>query len=151
METIKYSVLKYYNSVISKEYLCVGILFHNITTNQRIFNIIKNFKRLESFDDEINIDFFKLYLLDIKDETENNIFNHNTNFDIASYTRTYVNELRFSKIYTSSNSDPNFIENTTKLFLKFDYSQKERLQKNLETKYISSILRTNMVPFTKNL
>lgn len=149
MGKIKYSILKYYNSTISEECLCVGILFHNLATDQRTFNFIKNFKRLESFDDEINIDFFKYYLSSIKSETENNIFNHDVNFNIENYTKTYVNELRFSKIYTSDDPSENFIENTTKLFLKFDYAQKERLHKNLEALYIRNILKENMVPFTK--
>lgn len=148
MEEIKYSILKYYNSAISEECLCVGILFHNITTDQRIFNTIKNFKRLESFDDEINIDFFKYYLSSIKDETENNLFNYNDCFNIENYIKTYVNELRFSKIYTSYNSDENFIENTTKLFLKFDYSKNERLHKNLESQYIRNIFKENGVSFS---
>lgn len=148
MEEIKYSVLKYYNSVIAEECLCVGILFHNITTDQRTFNAIKNFKRLESFDDEINIEFFKYYLSSIKEETENNLFNYNETFNIEAYTKAYVNELRFSKIYTSNNIDENFIENTTKLFLKFDYSKSERLHKNLETRYIRNIFKENGIAFT---
>ena len=148
MEIIKYSILKYYNSTISEECLCVGILFHNITTDQRIFNTIKNFNRLASFDDEINIDFFKCYLSSIKSETENNLFNYKDTFDLEHYIKTYVNELRFSKIYTSYNPDANFIENTTKLFLKFDYSKNERLHKNLESQNIRNIFKENGVPFT---
>lgn len=148
MEKIKYSILKYYNSAISEECLCVGILFHNISTNQRTFNAIKNFKRLESFDDEIDIEFFKCYLSSIKEETENNIFNFNQEFNIENYVKTYVNELRFSKIYTSYNPDEEFIKNTTKLFLKFDYSKGERLHKNLETLYIRNILKENGISFT---
>lgn len=148
MEIMKYSILKYYNSTISEECLCVGILFHNITTDQKIFNTIKNFNRLGSFDDEIDIDFFKYYLSSIKLEIENNLFNYNSSFDIESYIKTYVNELRFSKIYTSYNPDTDFIENTTKLFLKFDYSKNERLHKNLESLYIRNIFKENGVTFT---
>lgn len=148
MEEIKYSILKYYNSSISEECLCVGILFHNVTTNQRTFNTIKNFKRLGIFDDEINIEFFKYYLSSIKNETENNIFNYDDEFNIETYVKTYVNELRFSKIYTSYNPDEEFISNITKLFLKFDYSKSERLHKNLETQYIRNIFKENGISFT---
>ena len=148
MEKIKYSILKYYNSTISEECLCVGILFHNITTGQKTFNTIKNFIRLAYFDDEIRIDFFKSYLSSIKSETENNIFNYKDSFDIESYTKTYVNELRFSKIYTCYTPDANFIENTTKLFLKFDYSKNDRLHKNIESLYIRNIFKENGVNFT---
>lgn len=147
MEKIEYAALKYYNSCISEECLYVGMLFYNVTTQTRTFNYIKNFSRLAVFDDEISIDFFKDYLSSIKEEAELNIFNYNKPFDLKEYTKPFVNELRFSKIRSETTDDPDFIENITKLFLKYDYDKKERLSVGTELKYIRRILKSSNVEY----
>ncbi len=40
MNHIEYSALNYYHSPISDECLCLGVLFHNITTGQRDFRYV---------------------------------------------------------------------------------------------------------------
>jgi hypothetical protein len=137
---IQYTSLKYYNSPISEECLYVGILFYNLTTGERTFNTIRKFSRLESFDDELDVNFMKLYLHSIKEEIEGNIFNYSKEFDLQSYINTYVNQLRFSNITTVDTADADFINNTTKIFLKFDYEKNERLDKDTEKKYIKRLL-----------
>ncbi|WP_077612577.1 hypothetical protein [Clostridium sp. Marseille-P2415] len=149
MDTIEYTALKYYNSCISEECLYVGMLFNNLTTNTRIFKSIKNFKRLATFDDEISVDFFRDYLESIREEVENNIFNHNKEFNLSEYIKPFVNELRFSTIKTETTDDVNFIENITKLFLKFDYDKKHRLKKDTEKKYIKMVLKSSNINYTE--
>ena len=148
MKKIEYVALKYYNSCVSEECLYVGMLFNNVTDNKRTFISIKNFKRLASFDDEVNIDFFKEYLRSIKEEVETNIFNYNQEFILQDYIRPFVNELRFTTIKTEITEDPDFIENMSKLFLKFDFDKKERLTKNTEKKYIQGLLRASNVKYS---
>ena len=148
MNKIKYCSLKYYNSIISSECLCIGVLFHNLTTGEVTFNHIKNFRRLHSFDDEININFIKLYLASIKEEVESSIFNYNVDFDLEKYVKTYANEFRFSEINFSENQDEAFTDNMTKLYLKFDYDKKERLEKTTEIRYIRNALKSASVDFT---
>lgn len=150
MRTIQYAALNYYNSVVSDECLCLGVLFHELSNDSRTFNFIHNFKRLESFNDEINIDFVKVYLQSIKDEVETSLFNYHTDFDLQSYINTYVNEFRFSKIFQASTEDSNFIENTTKLFLRYDFEKNQRLNKNEETHYIREIFKSNKIPYSSN-
>lgn len=150
MRTIQYAALNYYNSVISDECLCLGVLFHDLSDDSRTFNYIHNFKRLESFNDEINIDFVKVYLQSIRDEVETSLFNYQMDFDLQSYTNTYVNEFRFSKIIQSSTQDLNFIENTTKLFLRYDFEKNQRLNKNEETHYIREIFKSNKIHYFSN-
>ena len=147
MNKIKYCSLKYYNSIFSEECLCIGVLFYNLTTKEVTFNHIKNFQRLRSFDDEVDMRFMKLYLASIKDEVENNIFNYNSVFDLEKYTTTYVNEFRFSEVNFSENEDEAFISNMTKLYLKFDYDKKERLEKTTEIRYIREALKAASVEF----
>lgn len=150
MNTIEYTALKYYNSCVSEECLYVGMLFNNRTTNTRTFKSIRNFKRLAAFDDEISIDFFRDYLDSIKSEVETNIFNYDKEFNINEYVKPFVNELRFSDVKTEITDDVNFIENITKLFLKFDYDKKFRLKQKTEKKYIKMVLKSSNVDFTES-
>ena len=113
------------------------MLYHNLTTGKRDFRYISNFGRLQSFDDEADIDFIKAYLEGIKQQGENNIFNYNDSFSIESFSKFYVNEFKFTDITIMEVDDnEDYVDNLTKMFLKFDFSKKQRLSKNEEKKYI---------------
>ena len=119
MYHIEYAALNYYHSPISDECLCIGVLFHNVTTGQRDFKYISNFQRFQAFDDEADVDFVKLYLRGIKEEIENSVFDKE--FDLASYIRVYANEFRFSSVRTLSvNETENYVEDLSKIYLKYD-------------------------------
>lgn len=131
MYQIEYTALKYYNNVISEECLYIGILFHNLTTGERNFRYISNFKRFQVFDDEADVNFVKLYLAGIKQQVEKNIFNYNDPFSIAEFIRIYVNEFRFSDITTIKVAeDENYVDNLTKMYLKFDFNKSKRLSQS---------------------
>lgn len=149
MKRIEYAALKYYNSCVSEECLYVGMLFHNLTDNERKFVSIKNFKRLAAFDDEVNVEFFKDYLKSIKDEVETNVFNYNKDFVLDAYIRPFTNELRFSKITMVETDEPDFMDNICKLYLKYDYDKKERLTKETEKHYIQRVLKSSNISFTR--
>ena len=118
MYHIEYATLNYYPSPTSDEWLCIGVLFHNVTTGQRDFKYISNFQRLHAFDDAADIDFVKLYLKGIKNEIDNY---NNKEFDLASYIKLYANEFRFSLIMTFSvDENINYIENLSEIYLKYD-------------------------------
>ncbi len=146
MQQISYAALKYYNNVISEECLCIGMLFHNLTTGKREFRYISNFKRFQAFDDEADIEFVKLYLAGIKEQVEENIFNCNSHFSISDFKKIYVNEFRFSEITTMEiEDDEDYVEILTKLYLKFDFSKEKRLNSYSEKKYIRKILSSSNV------
>jgi hypothetical protein len=149
MYQIEYAALKYYNNAISDECLYIGMLFHNLTTEERDFRYISNFKRFQAFDDEADIDFVKCYLAGIKQQVETNIFNYKTNFSITNFTKLYVNEFRFSDV-TSMEVDENedYADNLTKMYLKFDFSKEKRLSNSVEKKYIRKILSSSNVAFS---
>lgn len=127
MYHIEYAALNYYHSPISDEGLCIGVLFHNITTGQRDFKYISNFQRFHSFDDEA-VEFVKLYLRGIKEETENSVFNYNQKFDLASYIKIYANEFRFSSIKNLLVSESeNYVDDLIKVYLKYDLAKSQRL------------------------
>ena len=149
MYQVEYAALKYYNNVISDECLYIGMLFHNLTTGKRDFRYISNFKRFQAFDDEADIDFIKLYLAGIKRQVVISLLNYQDNFSIANFTKIYVNEFRFSEVTTmvvEENDD--YVENLTKMYLKFDFNKEKRLSNSLEKKYIRKILASSKVDFS---
>ncbi|SHH76065.1 Protein of unknown function [Caloranaerobacter azorensis DSM 13643] len=149
MAIIEFSVLSYYTTLIGDECITLGILFHNLTTNERVFEITTNWRRLASFDDELDIEFVKEYLKGIKYTVERNILNYNDNFSIREFIKHYVNEFRFGSVqsYRTDEVD-DFIEKTKKIFLRFDYNKKERLNKNEERAYIRELLKSNRIEYS---
>lgn len=149
MYQVEYSSLKYYNNVISEECLYIGMLFHNLTTGKRDFRYISNFKRFQAFDDEADVEFVKLYLLGIKQQIETNIFNYNQTFSITDFTKIYVNEFRFSPVTVMEvEENEDYVENLTKMYLKFDFSKEKRLSNFVEKKYIRKILASSNAEFS---
>lgn len=150
MYHVEYSALKYYNNIISEECLYVGMLFHNLTTDEREFRYISNFKRFKAFDDEVEVGFVKSYLAGIKNQVEKSILNYHVDFSISEFKRIFVNEFRFSDITSIDvKEDENYVDNLTKLYLKFDFSKEKRLSNTEEKKYIRMILSSKNVSFSK--
>lgn len=146
---IEYAALNYYHSPISDECLCIGVLFHNVTTGKRDFKYISNFQRFHSFDDEADIDFVKLYLRGIKEEVETSVFNYNQEFDLNEYIRVYANEFRFSSVkMLSVSEDEDYVSELSKVYLKYDLSKSQRLNGNEEKKLIRRVLESNSLEFT---
>lgn len=144
MNYIEYSALNYYHSPISDECLCLGVLFHNITTGKRDFRYISNFKRFQAFDDEADIDFVKSYLIGIKEDIETSIFNYNEPFNLQSYIKVFANEFKFSSIKKLSvNDNEDYVDSLTRIYLKYDLTKSQRLNINEERKLIKRVLVDN--------
>ena len=149
MNYIEYSALNYYHSPVSDECLCLGVLFHNVSTNQRDFRYISNFKRFQSFDDEADVDFVKAYLEGIKEDIEISVFNYKESFDLQSYIRVFANEFRFSSIKKLNVKDgEDYVDTLTKVYLKYDLAKSQRMNSNEEKKFIKRILDTNHLIYT---
>ncbi len=144
MYHIEYAALKYYNSPISEECLYIGMLFNNVTTGECNFEYISNFSRFQAFDDEADIDFIKLYLNGIKKSVESSLFDNVREFDMQSYIKLFANEIRFTEITKINVEDRNYVENITKLYLKYDFTKKNRLSSYEEKKYIKKILSSSL-------
>lgn len=149
MHHIEYTALNYFHSPISDECLCLGVLFHNITTGQRDFKYISNFHRFHIFDDEADVDFVKLYLKGIKDEVEASLFNFNKEFNLDAYISVYANEFRFSSIRKLAvEENENYVENISKIYLKYDLIKSQRLNSNEEKKLIRRVLKANNLNYS---
>lgn len=148
MYKIQYAALKYYNSVISEECLYIGMLYNNLTTGKRDFRYISNFNRFQSFDDEADVQFIRMYLRGIQQKVENNLFNSEP-FNFKEFTKIFINEFRFTEVTEISvDEDEDYVDNLTKLYLKFDFKQKNRLSTITEKKYIRKILSSKRTEFS---
>lgn len=147
---VEFAVLDYYPSFMSNECITVGILFHCITTGKRYFEKITNYKRLSAFDDELDIEFFKANLEGMGEQALDLEYDYNHQFNLNGYIKSFVNEYRFENIITMNNIEDldSFIEKTKKIYLKFDYDKKERLNANEESAYIRNFLKSNSIPYS---
>lgn len=140
---IKYSQLYLYNNAaISEECLCVGVLFHNLTTREKKFNGIKNFKRLQSFNDDIDISFMRVYLDGMKNQIETEMFYLHTSFVLENFIKSFVGELKFNGIIKCTTEDEDFIDNTTRVLLKHDFARNDRLSEEDELKVIKNLIKS---------
>lgn len=151
---VLFSVLRY--QLLTDEFMNIGILFHNLDTDERKLETISKWKRLKNFDDELDLVIFKILISGIKEEIKNTLLNKNTNFDIYEYHKRYVNELRFSEIYNVEIDDFNkYVEESKKHFLRYDYEKKERPGKKEQLDYIKSLVKGNSKPikgrFSENI
>lgn len=141
--------MNYYHSPISDECLCIGVLFHNVTTGQRDFKYISNFQRFHVFDDEADVDFVRLYLRGIKEEVETSVFNFNKKFDLGAYIKVYANEFRFSSVKALTVAEnENYVEDFSKIYLKYDLAKSQRLNGNEEKKLIRRVLESNNLEYS---
>lgn len=147
-EKVEFSVLSYHPSLVTDENINVAIAFSVAPSNKREFYITNNWKRLESFDDELDISFMKKDLRGIKADFENSLFNDCSEFDMRDFVRFYVNELRFSHIEeVEVDNTLDFIECTKKVYMRFDYDHDKRLGKDKEIKYYKRLLREKQIKY----
>ncbi|MBX4271451.1 DUF3037 domain-containing protein [Clostridium estertheticum] len=147
---VLFSVLSYYPSFITDESINLGILFHNVDEDIRVFETTTNWNRIKHFDDEIDIEMLKDILIGIRTEvSQENLFNYKEKFSMEKYIKFYVNELKFPDITNATtNSFYDFIEETKKMFLRYDYDKAERPDKDEQIRYIKNLLKNNEVEFT---
>jgi len=151
MSIVKFSVLSYYPSFISNENINIGILFELPEMQEAFFHYLKKWDRIASFDDELNLNFFKDYLKGIAEEVNTNISNYQKGFAIEKYVKFFVNEYKFSKIQLVDVENPyEFIEQTKKMYLRFDFDKSERLTKAQEYNYISKLLHVNNIAYKRD-
>ena len=152
MFNVKFSIMSYYPSVLNNENINVGLLFHAEQENYRFFYTIDNYKRLESFDDELDIVFFKDYLKGVKESWEGcDLFCQSCAKNIESFVYNYGNELRFSNVMSANVDDiESFVNETIKMNFRFDFPNKERPSGESIKKYLKKFLKCNSIEFSSN-
>ncbi len=145
MNDIQFSILSYYPSIANDENINVGMLFYRPETNEKRFYVTTNFKRLGSFDDELDVDFMKSYLEGVKIDWENS-----ENKTIEDFTYNFCNELRFGRkqySYADKGFDE-FIGTALKMYFRYDFVKSERPSEKDVRKYVRSLLHSNSISFS---
>lgn len=152
-ETIEFSVMSYHPSIVTDENINVGILFHMLNSGERSFYITKNWKRLESFDDELDIEFMKEYLNGVASEVkrEPSLFESRPAFSMEDFTRFYVNDLRFGDVRSANVNDAKeFIDQTINICMRYDFKKEDRISKSSELGYLKRLMRSNKIKYKTN-
>ena len=164
---ILYSVLRYIPSAIRMESIIVGLAVHIPFKQYSHFYRIKNTRRVASFDDEYNKDFFNMimdslsYDLDYSYEKasqsllddDNERFMDIQHEDFLNARTSYLaNEFQFSPIESLQTTDAEYkadLEDLQKMYLYYDRPKSERITKtrvkNLLSKQINSYHLANII------
>lgn len=142
---IAFSVLTYRPSCIADEKINIGILFYDQERNNVYFELTHNWTRIRNFDDEIDIDMFKLILKGIKSHAERHI----KRLGIEMYIKRYNNELRFGEVfYKNIKLIDEFILETKQVFLRYDFEKKNRPSGEKQLKYIKGLIKDNGIKYS---
>lgn len=141
---IAFSVLSYSPSYIANENINVGILFHELEKNIVHFELTTNWTRVRNFDDEINIEIFKLLLEGMKTHAERNV----KSLGLPNYIKRYNNELKFGEVfYKNTDSIDAFILETKQMFMPYDFEKSKRPTELKQINYIKGLLKDSDVKY----
>lgn len=150
MFEVDYSIMVHYPSVGAKDCITLALLFFNKTTKETVLINTKNWERVRSFNDDIDVELVKLQLEGINDEIHS--IAKSSNFYLEKYTKFYVNDLKFtSVISTVTNDFNNFISECSRQYLIFDYKKSERPTKKEQLSFIKNYLKSESVKCQKNI
>lgn len=146
---IAFSVLTYSPSYIANEKINVGILFHEIEKNEVYFELTTNWTRIKTFDDEIDIEIFKLLLKGMSTHAERNV----KKLTLEKYIKRYNNELRFGEVlYKNTDSLNEFILETKQMFMPYDFEKSNRPTEFKQINYIKGLLKDSQIKYnTKSI
>lgn len=147
---LKYSVLRYSPSTVAGEKINLGIIFCDEENGYREFRYSKKFSRLANFDDEIDINMVKELLKGIQEDVEGTLFTY-SDFDIANYTKYYVNDFCFDRPKTVAYDDLNeIVTRLYKTYFRFEYDRSERPSKEDDKKIIEKLILSSGAELRKN-
>lgn len=144
MYKINFSVLKYMPSSVRRETINVGIVFHLPSQSKSFFYSLKNNRRVSSFDDEYDKDFYQMMMKSIhyefdypkkeqelfKDFLEESFNDITNDIFLVNKTRNYINEFIFTtpdSILSNENELETDIDNLKKTYLYYDRPKNERI------------------------
>lgn len=146
MIKIEYSVLCHYPSIVANDCITLAILFYDKGNKKCIFRTTKNWNRVRTFNDELDIDLVKLQLEGIDNEVCQ--FAKGKDFDLQKYTKFYINELKFTKVTSVLVEDfDEFVTDCTRQYLPFDLDKKDRPSVEEQVRFIKSMLKQSEIKY----
>ncbi len=100
IRNVKFAIMKYVPNYERDERMNVAVVLHSPEDRFLSIKIIKNWRRLREFDDELDIDFMKSYLKTVEDQFNYNLSNfENINIEdeclLEKMTQFYINQFVF--------------------------------------------------------
>ena len=144
MINVEYSILYHSISYVSIDRITLAILFFNRDTKETRLVCTKNWKRVSSFNDELDIPLIKLQLEGIEEEIQD--IAKSSDFYLEKYTKFYINELRFTDVIkTEVENFTDFIEECSRQFIPQDYDKSKRPSREEQVRFIKSHLKTSEI------
>lgn len=142
-----YSVLEYYPTFLTTEHMNVGVLLSAPDQNYVEFIPLKKHRRLASFDDELDLKVFHMLMSGIQSECSTSI--GKKEFNIYSFTRFYINELKFTKPETyPGNSIAEIKKELIQIYLRYDLERKDRPNNDQMVQYYRKIMKSYDVNYS---
>ncbi|MGO4786954.1 DUF3037 domain-containing protein [Paenibacillus sp. 2KB_20] len=145
----KYSIIRYVPDEIREEFINIGMIFHSPELRYIDVKFTKNFKRVHAFDDEIDVNFFKVVLEGIKESFVKSTISGPSDEDlddinfIEKNTFYYANQIQFSPTYLISTE--NYEQDLSDLFRTYVYFEGKKRSRITEDEVkilMNRILRT---------
>lgn len=136
-KTIYFSVCRYIPDILRGESINIGIVVHIPESGLLSFRKTRNFSRIRSFDDEIELDMIKAVLESLEYQFNTNRSSEIPLIDSEDFLKQelqyFVNQIQFSEIRVLISEDNKFeedINDLTDMYLYYDKKKSERIDRN---------------------
>lgn len=137
MYTVKYASLNYYPDIYLLSNMVVGVfsqIISDTSIQENKVEFISKMSKLHHFDDELDMNFTKVFLEGVKDQFKNS-YN-----DLNDFKRVFVNNFKFSNVkeaqFKSYKEAQLFVNKTEKYILHIGLSKDKRLKSKERKEYI---------------
>lgn len=148
MIKIKYTSLCHYPSLISNDCITLAVFFYIDILKEIRVEKIRNWKRVSTFNDELDIELLKIQIQDMEEELK--LFIKDRNFKFEEYTKFYVNNIRFEpiqQIEIEESEKERFIKECKRQKLICDMEKSNRPSIDEQMKFIRQYLSDEKVLF----
>lgn len=149
----RFAVLRYVPDENREEFINIGLVFHSPEDGYLNLELTRNFSRVISFDDEIDVNFLKIVLEGVQsDFTSLSTTDGPSNSELYNWnylehaTSIYVNQLQFSPIRNIRCKDiVKDEENLFRTFVYFDVHKSKRITEDEVKSIMNRVFRKNNV------
>lgn len=143
---VNFAVCRYIPDVLRDEFINVGVLVHVPEDEYVNFYKTKNYRRIKSFDDEVELDVIKVLLESLEYQFNTTTINvpefpniGDTNF-LNTEIRYYVNQLQFSSIRTFKTNDiQKDVSDLCDTYLYYDKKKTDRIGQDKVRRLVSKM------------
>lgn len=157
----KFSILRYVPEQHREEFINIGLVFHCPEEKYSSIRFTKNYSRVKTFDDELDVEFLKIVLDGInQDFVRTSTISGPTEKELGDIdfleksTVFYVNQIQFSPIKTIVSYDiQKDEEDLFKTYVYFDVKKNKRIDREKVRSLMSRVFSQNqgVLDYEKNL